>query len=145
MSTTANAALTSAVERANAWLKDLMSDMDTDNPHEAYSALRATLHALRDRLPPELAVHMAAQLPLVIKGTFYENWKIAKPGRPNHHLDDFVGDIAAETNLNEDRAQELARAVCAFLASRMSEGEIDIVTRSLPKQIRTFMTAATPH
>jgi uncharacterized protein (DUF2267 family) len=40
----------------------------------AYQALRGTLHALRDILRLEEAVQLAAQLPLLIKGVFYDGW-----------------------------------------------------------------------
>jgi uncharacterized protein (DUF2267 family) len=33
------------------------------------------LHALRDRLPPEIAVHLSAQLPMLVRGIYYEGWK----------------------------------------------------------------------
>ena len=51
----------SSIHQTNVWLKSIMGRLDTDDRHRAYLALRATLHALRDRLPPEVAVHLGAQ------------------------------------------------------------------------------------
>ena len=61
MSTTGLEALDSTVHQTNAWLKAIMSRLGTEDRHRAYLALRTTLQALRDRLQPEMAVHLGAQ------------------------------------------------------------------------------------
>ena len=48
----------------------------------AYRALRSVLHVLRDRLTPEQAVHLGAQLPLLVRGIFYDGWRIAANHAP---------------------------------------------------------------
>jgi uncharacterized protein (DUF2267 family) len=58
------------VHKTNIWLKDLIEMLDCGDRHEAYLALRATLHAPRDRLTIEEAAQFAAQLPMLIRG-FY--------------------------------------------------------------------------
>jgi uncharacterized protein (DUF2267 family) len=40
------------------------------------SGTRGTLPALRDRLPAEEAVDLAAQLPLLVKGMYYDGWTL---------------------------------------------------------------------
>jgi uncharacterized protein (DUF2267 family) len=42
--------------------------------------LRAVLHTLRDRLTPEMAVHLGAELPMLVRGLYYEGWHMA--GKP---------------------------------------------------------------
>ena len=49
------------IHKTNIWLKDLMELLDCPDRHEAYLALRATLHALRDRLTIEEVAQFAAQ------------------------------------------------------------------------------------
>lgn len=39
--------------------------------------LRRVLRALRDRLPPEEASHLASELPMLLEGVFYEGWRPA--------------------------------------------------------------------
>ncbi|GLQ56580.1 DUF2267 domain-containing protein [Devosia nitrariae] len=66
------------IEEANIWLKAVAERLHFEDRRHAYSALRATLHALRDRLAPESAVHMSAQLPMLIRGLFFEGWKMRR-------------------------------------------------------------------
>ena len=63
MSITGLEVFDATMHQTNAWLKSLMGKIGTGDRHRAYVALRVTLHA-RDRLPPEVAVHLAAQLPM---------------------------------------------------------------------------------
>ena len=39
------------LHKTHAWLKAIMEELGTEDRHKAYLALRAVLHALRDRLP----------------------------------------------------------------------------------------------
>ena len=56
------------IRDGNIWVKAVMDRLGTDDVHAAYLVLRATLHALRDRIPAESAVHLGAQLPTIIRG-----------------------------------------------------------------------------
>ena len=62
------------VQESNLWLKDLMERLGTYDRHHAYSTLRAVLHGLRDRIGPESAAHLGAQLPMLLRGLYYEGW-----------------------------------------------------------------------
>jgi len=62
------------VQETNIRLSAIMQRMRTNDRHLAYAALRATLHALRDRIGPQNAVHLGAQLPMLVRGLYYEGW-----------------------------------------------------------------------
>ena len=53
-----------SIEETNLWLNGLMKQLDSRDRVYAFNLLKATLHALRDRIGPENAVHFSAQLPL---------------------------------------------------------------------------------
>ena len=72
MSATGLEVFDSMIHKTNVWLKDLMEILDCPDRHQAYLALRATLHALRNRLTIEETAQLAAQLPMLIRGFYHE-------------------------------------------------------------------------
>jgi len=63
------------IEKTGLWLEDLAQELGNIPAQRAYSILRAVLHALRDRLTVEEAVKLGAQLPLLVRGFYYEGWR----------------------------------------------------------------------
>ena len=78
MSLTGLSSIDSSVHLTNAWLKDIGVELGPiQDRGYAYQALRAVLHALRDQLPIGEVADLAAQLPLIIRGIYYEGWRPA--------------------------------------------------------------------
>ena len=74
MSATGLDVFATTVQKTNSWLNDLMQIAGFQDRHKAYLALRAALHALRDRLTVEEVAQFGAQLPMLIRGFYYEGW-----------------------------------------------------------------------
>jgi hypothetical protein len=59
-------------------LGEVADRANRDELHDAYKMLQAVLHALRDRVEPDVAAHLAAQLPLLAPFRSpmcsWENW-----------------------------------------------------------------------
>ena len=72
------ATISHAVQQNQIWLKEPQDDAGFLNETEAWSVFRAVLHKRRDRLPVEETVQLAAQLPLVLRGKFYQGWQSRK-------------------------------------------------------------------
>ena len=129
------------VHTTNRWLQELTGLLDGGSRHDAYVALRATLHALRDRLPIEETAELAAQLPMLVRGFYYEGWDpTGKPVR-ERSLEGFLAGVAVELPIDAD-PEPVARAVFALLARRVSDGEIQDVKGVLPTPIRQLWPAA---
>ena len=124
------------VQETNAWLKDLEQRLGSSR-HHAYAALRATLHALRDRLPPETALHFAAQLPLLLRGVYIEGWSLTDKPTGERTAEAFEDRIAAALapGFPYD-AEMIARAVFQTIRDQMDLGEVDKVMAHLPLPIR---------
>ena len=97
----------------------------TDDRHLAYVALRATLHALRDRLGPENAVHLAAQLPMLLRGLYYEGWRLASVADQGTDAGRLPGARAqrAAARLGID-PNVAARAVFGVMWEKLDLGEV---------------------
>jgi uncharacterized protein (DUF2267 family) len=129
------------IEKTNAWLQQLEAAMGWGDRHKAYMALRAVLHALRDRLLPNEAVDLAAQLPMLVRGFFYEGWRPADKPRKYRHKQEFLDQVTKEAPWLE--GEELERAVTAvfgLLSSEVSSGETAQVRRALPAELRELWT-----
>jgi uncharacterized protein (DUF2267 family) len=63
--------------KAHVWLNDLAEELGTVDTHDAYRALRAFLHPLRDHLPVHEAAQLSAQLPIFVRGVFYEGGHVS--------------------------------------------------------------------
>jgi uncharacterized protein (DUF2267 family) len=125
------------LQKTQIWLNDLMMDLDwQDHPHKAYLALRTVLHALRDRLTVEEAVQLGAQLPMLVRGFYYEGWTLKGKPRKERHKEDFLAHIKdAFKNDVTVRPESVARAVFTVLERYTSEGEIEDIKHMLPKAL----------
>lgn len=137
MTITAFDIFNSTIQKTHDWLRDIMAELHWDDPNHAYMALRATLHTLRDRLTIAEAAQLAAQMPMLVRGFYYEGWKPSKKPERIRHVDDFLEHVEAElrTDLPGETAS-IVRAVFAVLEKRLSEGEVSDVIQLLPKELR---------
>jgi uncharacterized protein (DUF2267 family) len=138
MSQTGLAAFDTTVHVTNGWLKEVMEEMGWDDRHKAYHALREVLHALRDRLPISAVAALGAQLPLLVRGIYYDGWHPAdKPVK--YHRDQFLAHLAeALRDHCPTDARVIARTVFQVLARHVSAGEIESIRQCLPEDLRTL-------
>lgn len=130
------------LQKTHCWLKDLTTLMGWDDEHLSYSALKATLHALRDRLPVEIVAKLGAQLPLLIRGIYYEGWVPAHTPLKIHRLEDFLELVASYLN-NDKLLPEvplIAANVFRVMRNHLSEGEIDHIKKVLPAPIASLLS-----
>jgi uncharacterized protein (DUF2267 family) len=139
MPTTMVSAFDSTLEKTNIWLRDLRKELGWTDSDRVYHALRAVLHALRDRLSTDEAANLGAQLPMLLRGCYYEGWRPNAAPRRERSLDAFFEHVASEFRgdplLDLD---EIVEAVFATVAKHVSKGEIEDVKANLPKELREF-------
>ncbi len=127
------------VAKTNEWLSRLGDESGIKDADRAYAALRAVLHALRDRIGPEVSIHLAAQLPLLLRGTFYEGWEPQMtPERLT--LDEFVTRVEEEASLGSSAAAISAvRAVMQLLDEELAPGTMGHVIDVLPAEFAVVL------
>lgn len=138
MSTTGFDVFDRTVQKTNVLLQELGESLHMEDTHDVYLSLRAVLHALRDRLHPAEAAHLAAQLPMLLKGVYFDGWKPGATPVKIRDRQEFLDGIreTLRTRMETADADRITRAVFALLTEHVSEGEIEQVVGSLPAELR---------
>ncbi|MCZ8122211.1 MAG: DUF2267 domain-containing protein [Magnetospirillum sp.] len=145
MSATGLEVFDKTVQETNIWLNEIAGALGADR-HLAWHVLGAVLRVTRDRLPLALAIHLGAQLPLLVRGAYYDQWR---PPSDRHHSrsqEDFVADVAA--NLAQTKPVnrvDAIRAVFDVLERHITHGQMENVRDALPKSIRGLWPETPAH
>lgn len=141
MSTSGVAVLDRTVQETNVWLRIVAEQLHFEDRQHAYIALRAVLHALRDRLPPEVAVHLGAQLPMLVRGLYYEGWHMAGKPMKERSVQEFADHVLEELppKFPVDPLT-VTRGVFEILWERLEPGEFAKLMDHLPASLRTLRT-----
>ena len=130
------------LQTTNIWLNDIMERLGPDR-QAAWKALSAVLHVLRDRLPVELAAHLGSQLPLLVRGAFYDQFTPARQPTECQTPEAFAEAVA---ELMRDARPvdpaEAIRAVFLVLDRHLPEGQLVKVRNALPRGIRMMWDGA---
>ncbi|MCW2888229.1 MAG: hypothetical protein QOE54_3729 [Streptosporangiaceae bacterium] len=103
--------------------------------NQSYAALRAVLHALRDRLTVDETAHLAAQLPMLVRGIYYDGWDPSQVPRKMHR-DDFLDHIRREMPYEvEGGAEGVVHTVAKALRLYITDGEWQKVLAEMPKDL----------
>ena len=125
------------LSKTNLWVKQLSDLLHWDDHQKAYHGLRAVLHAFRDRLPVPEAAHLGAQLPMLVRGFYYDEWKPAstpiKMKTAQEFYDAVKTNFTADQNVNPMR---LTQAVLKVLTENLSPGELEKLRAIFPAHLR---------
>lgn len=138
----------SHIEVATHWLDELIENLELApaDSQRALRALRAGLHAIRDRLPPHEVLDLAAQLPTMIRGFYYEGWTMRADLHELRSREAMIARVAKE--LAPDQRLDpvdVLRAVIHLVVEHVSPGEIQDVLATLPAPIRELWHDLTGH
>lgn len=131
-----------SLHTTNTWLNEIGEAVGPDK-QRAYHALRAVLFAVRDRLTPDEAFHLSAELPLLIRGIFWEGYRPASAPQSWRSRNEFFAKIEEGIGQIEPVDPEAAaRAVLGVLSRHVPTGEIDHVKQMLPDDVRLLFNEA---
>jgi Uncharacterized conserved protein len=126
------------IQRTNSWLKDLMQELNWTDRRKTYLALRSALHALRDHMPVNEAVFLGEQLPMLLRGLYFEHWNPGEQPETENTRADFLSTLStylARDGESTEGAEVLMRAVFRFLERKASDGEIEDVRTVIPRML----------
>jgi uncharacterized protein (DUF2267 family) len=142
MSDTGVSSLDHTIQETDIWLKAIQKQLHLESRQHAYSALRAVLHALRDRLSLETAVHLGAQFPILVRGIYYEGWHVAGMPTKDHSEQDFADHVQKELPPKFPMDPlTVAHGVFEVLWERLDPGETAKVIDRLPVALRQLWPA----
>lgn len=138
--------LDTTVQKTHQWLHDVESGLGFDNDRAAYAALRAALHALRDQLTTDQVAELGAQLPVLVRGIYYEGWNPKSKPNDGTRRPDFLESIRHELreHLELHDAERVARIVFDVVAMHVTAGEVGKIVSSLPREIRALWPQPEP-
>ena len=105
----------------------------------AWHALGAVLRTLRDRLTLGLAAHLGAQLPLLVRGLYYDQWRPAAQPLKLRSLDDFLDHVSqCMGDIRPTNVRAATEAVFRALNHYVDPNQVAHVRDALPEQVRAL-------
>ncbi|MGN6795664.1 MAG: DUF2267 domain-containing protein [Streptosporangiaceae bacterium] len=138
MSRTGVDSLDRSIDKTNAWLADVAANFGTEDRRLAYRVTRSWLHTLRDRLPVPIAAHIAAQLPELLRGVFYEGWNPSKVPI-KYGKDEYIARFAKDAQIHHTEVPRAGRLVTSAFGKHLSAGAMNEAFGALPADIRRLV------
>lgn len=141
MSATGLEVFDKTLQTTNTWLNEINQVVGPDR-QLAWKVLSVVLHKLRDRLPVTLAAHLGAELPLLVRGVYYDQFEPTK--QPTDcKLEEFVEEVAEWlSDIRPVDPRKAMLAVFQVLSRNVSQGQIAKVQDALPEDLRAFWANA---
>lgn len=133
-----SAPLAHAVQQTNEWLKQIRDYADLSDTEHARSVLRAVIHQLRDRLTMPEVFDLAAQLPIIVRGIYFEGYRPGQEQSKERSEQSFLDGVSSRLQPHRIDPESAVRAVFATLVSRCDPGEIDDVISQLPAELKAL-------
>ena len=125
------------LQTTNIWLGEIMKEIGPDR-QVAWKVLSVVLHKLRDRLPVDLAAHLGSQLPLLVRGVYYDQYQPARQPTDCKTFEAFVEEVGEWlSDIRPTDPKDAVHAVFAVLSRHIPEGQIAKVQAALPQSLRT--------
>lgn len=127
------------VQLTHEWINELNERLDWTSPHDALRLLRITLTEVRNHIGHDEVAQFAAQLPLLVRGMYYEGWKPSQTPLKDRSVDNFVAKIEEKVGgVLAYRGPEDITTVFKVINARISQGEVADVRSGLPGDIRAL-------
>jgi uncharacterized protein (DUF2267 family) len=127
----------STTQKTHEWIARIAKTLHMEK-RDAWKSLRAVMQTVRDRLPVDNAVHFGAQLPMLIRGMYYEGWEPSKvPVKLTlrEFLDAILEKIVSDRTIDP---VEITQAVLAVVGSYVGLGEMGKVKHSFPRDMQNL-------
>ncbi|MCY1059676.1 DUF2267 domain-containing protein [Nannocystis sp. SCPEA4] len=130
------------LQTSSKWIREITAALPSADEQQAYHLLCATLRTLRDRLRPDDAIHLAAQLPVLIRGLYYDGWRLSDVPMRIRSRKEFIAHVATRYHARPiEDLEPGVRAVLATLSRNVDLDETTSILRTLPEELRELWPA----
>ncbi|MEU6207599.1 DUF2267 domain-containing protein [Micromonospora musae] len=134
-------AVESSLDKTNLILKDIENayGWPKEQRNQSYAALRTVLHLLRDRMPVQESVEFAQQLPILVRGIYFDGWKPSDvPVKLNR--EDFLYEVRQGFPYDvQGGTERVVQVVLDTLRRHVTQGEWDDVKETMPRDLARMM------
>jgi uncharacterized protein (DUF2267 family) len=134
------------LDKTHHWLNEIKEECGLKDIHQAYTLLRGVLLTIRDRIPTQEAVHLGAQLPMLVRGFYYEGWNpLHTPDKDIKTKEDFFKIVIrhiAPSNLIENIECNMV-GVLKVIQRHVPSQELEKVKNLMPHNLKEIFTPTT--
>jgi uncharacterized protein (DUF2267 family) len=124
------------VHKTNEWLKQLSEELEIEDREDAWRILKSYLQLLRDQLTVNEGAQLGAQLPIILRGAFYEGFDPGRRPAKARDAESFLDLLASRGRLRDrQEAARVAEAATRVLRRHVTEGELEDVLSQLPREV----------
>src|SRR5438046_9950878 len=124
----------STTQKTHEWIARIAEALHMEK-RDAWKSLRAVLQTLRERLPLDLAVHFGAQLPMLVRGLYYEGWEPSKVPIKMSREEFPAGWQSRVIAGRVIDPEEIVQAVMLVIADHIGDGEMEKVMPSMQMDV----------
>lgn len=130
------------VHEAHDWVNELSGRLGWTSERDVLRLLRTVLCNIRDHLPVNEMAQFSAQLPIMLRGMYFEGWQPKKTPVRERHAADFIAAVEDEVGdvLDYSGMQDI-KAVFNVINARISRGEVEDVRANLPVELQDLWPA----
>lgn len=132
--------------KSQLWINEMQKELKWMNGDSLYHLLRAVLQSLRDQMSVHEAAHFSAQLPLILRGAFYEGWNPHAEQLSGVSKDDFLGAVKArlsQPGLPKFELEDGVLIALNVIKKHISAGEMDDLVSQVEPSLKTFIKRKT--
>lgn len=129
-------------QMATVWMEELSREIGTDH-QEAWHVLGDVLRATRDRVPIELAVHLGSQLPMSLRGTYYDGFGSSGPPDRTRTRETFLEMVSSRlSNTRSTDTEAATQPVFRVLSCHVDSGQAAKLMAALPEEVQVLWPGA---
>ncbi|MEH0936207.1 DUF2267 domain-containing protein [Micromonospora psammae] len=134
-------AFESSLDKTNLILKDIEQayGWPKEQRNQSYAALRTVLHLLRDRMPVQESVEFSQQLPVLLRGIYFDGWQPQDvPIKLNRN--DFLYEVRQGFPYDvEGGPERVTQVVLDTLRAHVTQGEWADVKSNMPGDMQRMI------